>query len=90
MAVLQNVQTSPGAQSISYSSYPKTVTFPTHLHLLPSLRMGGAVPPLPLNAFMVGIGKNLTSLSILVVRRTVTHVLFMRSGLNSVAALRRM
>jgi len=33
----------------------------THLHLVPSLRMSGAIPPLPLYALMVQTGKNLPS-----------------------------
>jgi hypothetical protein len=62
VVVLQNIQTSSGAKPSSYllgrGSYPKAVTFPTHLHLLPRLSISGAVPPLP-DDFMVCIGKTL-------------------------------
>jgi hypothetical protein len=59
--LLQNVQTSPGAHPVfffngyrgfhGYSGWGVKLT--THLHLVPRLRMIGAMPLLPLYAFMV-------------------------------------
>ena len=39
----------------------------TYLHLVPRLRMSGAIPPLPLNACMVCVGKTLPFLPLPVV-----------------------
>jgi len=65
-SLLQNVQTSSGTYAASYSmgsmalSQKKSghiVTLTTDLNLVPGLRMSGAIPLLPLNAFMAWTGK---------------------------------
>ena len=48
----KNIQTSSGAHPASYSMGEEMRTI-TYLHLMLRLRMGGAIPPLPLHDFMV-------------------------------------
>jgi len=52
--------------------------------------MGGAEPPLLLNAFVDYIGETLPSLSVHVVRKTATLILVIVVIFTSVAAPRRM
>ena len=65
-SLLQNVQTSSGTHAASYligsmlisqKNSGQVVTLTTDLNLVPGLRMSGAIPLLPLNAFMAWTGK---------------------------------
>ena len=53
----KNIRTSSGAHPASYSM-GEEMRMITYLHLVLSLRMGGAIPPLLLHDFMVMCGEN--------------------------------
>ena len=69
LSVLQNVHTGSGAHPASYSMITgalfgggwncRSLKLTTHLHLVPRLRMSGAIPLLPLYAFVAWTGKAL-------------------------------
>jgi hypothetical protein len=65
-SLLQKVQTASGTHTASYSmgsmvnfqeKSGQGVTFTTDLNVVPGLRMSGAIPLLPLYAFMARTGK---------------------------------
>jgi hypothetical protein len=66
-SLLQNVQTSSGAHPASSSIATGVLSLGVkqlgfeadHLHLMPRLRMRGAIPPLLINVFMVCTGTTL-------------------------------
>jgi hypothetical protein len=67
-SLLENVQTRSGAHPTYYSERSGVlyrgqndggVTLITHLNLVPRLRMIGAIPLLPLHAFMAWTGKKI-------------------------------
>jgi hypothetical protein len=90
---LQNVQTSCGAHPVSYSmgtgvlSRGKVARMcrTTGLHLVPRLRMSGAIPQLPLYAFMAWRGKTFTfsTLSFAFIRYNSTVIWQARTGARS-------
>ena len=79
----ENVQTGCGAHTASYSvgtgvlprGYSgRSVKLTAHLHLVPRLRMSGAIPLLPLYAFRVWTGKTLPLISWALLERKVAEL----------------